>query len=441
MSTTQAGPSEQVTGRVFVGATRFSVYSPKTVADPRRGAGFRNEEEYRDYLFSESRLSQRAHVFLEMSLPQIEIGARGHHVRHVVHYSPELPQKYRDALEAAGERYPFLVLNEVREGNPRIRPAELGARLAQEVGAQDGVFGTYTIDDDNVLATSYFDQVAPYLTREHAGWIVSMAAGVAALYVDGGFYLVRRDRQPKTSIGLLDVCRVDGDRIVVPAPIQGHGRADEANPVILDSRRTAYLHGFGDSQDTWLRASRKAGQSPLDKAREEVMIMPRLEEDEVLADNFPVLEGMLHEKLDPSDEGQTLLTEPVELGDEDTTYPLDDLSGRVTTIVALDGRVSDSRAVTLVYDLVGEDGEALDGKQWGVRLRDAGLLWSPSVGTGFYRLVRSTRGTRDDFFVVGLPDGVRCRAVTVRRTASARHVPLRLVRLAVFPAPASDADR
>ena len=94
---------------LFLGHTRFSIDAYGSAwfnATRRRPSGlelFSSREEYLEWLYDADRLERRARILIDWSLPQLERAAQqaeaaGHRVRHVVSYSPTLPDAPARAL-------------------------------------------------------------------------------------------------------------------------------------------------------------------------------------------------------------------------------------------------------------------------------------------------------------------------------------------------------
>lgn len=234
----------------FIGNTRFSLYEPNssswraTRQNKSRGG---NGESYRASLFDESRLEQRAHIFFDISLPILDSASKDVNLVHVVSYSEELPAKYKRQLERAASEFPWLKLDlRTSQNRKGLSLVKYGA----EVFGDGEVFGVYRLDDDDILAPTFFRQCSQYLKPEFGGMVVTLAKGIQAFYSDGRFYGPRIEYRPKIALGLLKICVTDPKgRVVQPKPV-AHPRTDEKNPVILDAREVSYVHTMHLSQDS-----------------------------------------------------------------------------------------------------------------------------------------------------------------------------------------------
>ena len=196
----------------FLGSTRFSLYEP---ASPSwrlsRYIGKKDSEEYLASLYSPSRMDRRVEIFFDHTLPIINEGSQGHHILHLVSYSEELPAKYSKHLENATKTYPWLRLDRRSAQNRSGMSIDNWAKQAFNAGE---IFAEYRLDDDDLLATSYFDTVAGYLTPENVGKYVSLGLGLQAFYDDGAFREPRVEHRPKIAIGLARICAITEDNKV-----------------------------------------------------------------------------------------------------------------------------------------------------------------------------------------------------------------------------------
>ena len=102
--------------------TRFSVFHSGS-KEWNASQKYKTEAEYLDYLYSDSRLSARIGIFIDVSLPILEAISRKVRFVHVVQYSKELPEKYLKLLEKASARYSFVRLSLVDDESRGSEPA------------------------------------------------------------------------------------------------------------------------------------------------------------------------------------------------------------------------------------------------------------------------------------------------------------------------------
>ncbi|PRZ18891.1 glycosyltransferase [Nesterenkonia sandarakina] len=246
--------------KLFIGHTRFSVHQYKSgsfKATRQGDAGLFTEEEYTAWLYDEARLGPRTEIFIEESLPQLAASADVCDVVHIVHYSSSLPQKYQDILRQAAEKYPFLHLNEApglvapSAPNKKVLNTVLRGRLPE-----DGVFGIYRLDDDDVLPINFFERMNPYLVEEHVGWRISFPESLTAIRTRSEYILPWRRYFPKAAAGLLSIHQKTAEGTFLgmhdSSLSKGHMKLDTAYPTVLDSREPGFFQARHVSQDSTL---------------------------------------------------------------------------------------------------------------------------------------------------------------------------------------------
>lgn len=383
---------------MFVGRTRFSLFTPGSTAWRATAGQFASEEAYRNYLYSDERLSRRADIFLGMAVPQIAAAARGHTVRHIVSFSDTLPAKYREQLASAAERYPILVLDEQGPGVSGLSAVSLAASLQAP-----GPYAEYRLDDDDLLSLDYFDQMAPYVREEFVGMSVTLAKGLTALQSEGCLFSdLRTTYQPMNSMGLLSVCRLESDGTVLRPPGGPHNLLDRTGPVILDARRPSYLQVRHPDQDSTVglavaTAIEAALTKPFDSPLEEGVDPLAL---------FPVLAGRL---LTPA---TVALASAVGSLDTPTSVSLETpLSGRfgLDIVIECDPETIPYNAL-ISLQLTAADGGALpEGVVVG------GTSLSPNPAVGHYRYLETRPGQSMGTYNFTLPPGVLCTGFVLRK--------------------------
>lgn len=388
---------------LFIGQTRFSLFNPKSSSWRATNGRFSTPEEYEAYLYSDERLTVRCRIFLEQSLPQLEAAAKGYDLLHVVSYSGNMPRKFQRLLEEAAARYPFLVLD---CHSDERRPTDLDALAREHVGA-GGVYGTYRLDDDDLLTVDYFDQVAPYLRPENAGMQVSLASGFTALYRDGQYSNFRETYWPMLAIGLLSVCRVEADGSVVKPAHAPHHLSDRTNPVILDSRKPSYLWVRHLDQDT---AMDFGADEALSKVMSSMARYPAAPYDTDIAAVFPSIKDDLRVLV-----RKPILSEETTLSGEmlfEFSEPTRDFALKVDAAFG-DDAVPGNALVSL--DLVTLDGYPLDPRSvLAAATAAAGVAISANPAVGFYRYLDTVPGRQSNSYEFSLPAGIQCRGIKIR---------------------------
>lgn len=234
----------------FLGHTRFSLLEPKSPSwRLSREVGRSDLDTYSKILFSEDRLANRAEIFLDHTLPIIDLASRNHHIVHVVSYPQELPVEYKSQLALAAERFKWLYLDERRAPKNNGRFLD---RLANDLFPTGTVYGEYRLDDDDVLSSCFFQKLSPYISENYVGAMVSLGIGVQCFFDEGRFLKPRLEHRPKIAIGLTRVCKTTGDGVSGP-PRVAHTKSDRVCPVILDSSDLTFLHTLHLTQDSGVR--------------------------------------------------------------------------------------------------------------------------------------------------------------------------------------------
>lgn len=232
----------------FLGTTRFSLFEPDSPSwRLSRKDGRDDAERYRQLLYSPERMKSRVEIFFDQSLPLLDLGSAGHEYVHVVSYSHELPRKYLTHLENAATRYSWLRLD---CRTPEDRRGKSTEKWALEEFAPGDIYAEFRLDDDDLLAPTYFDTVSNYLTGAHVGFYISLGLGIQAFYADEKFLEPRLEHRPKIAIGLARVCRVESPRKTTGPKRVAHTQIDRHAPVIIDGRNVQYLHSIHLSQDS-----------------------------------------------------------------------------------------------------------------------------------------------------------------------------------------------
>lgn len=388
---------------MFIGHTRFSLYQPGSTAW-HASTRFATPVEYRRYLYSAERLDPRMDIFLTMTLPQLDLAARDHELRHVVSYSAFLPLSYQRQLEAAARQYRWLVLDKVALGGPTLDPMSL---------APAGMVGSYRLDDDDILPADYFDRVVPYVTEAHTGMLVSLAAGLTAIYRDGGLYFTRRAYVPMIAIGLLSIHRKHEDGSVDSPPAAAHNYSDRAAPVILDSRKPGYIWVRHLEQDTNVRSQHLSEEQRLKNLVAYMEERPAASDKAEVAEFFPALRDRVHAGIEPGETLQVLIGDPTIVPPDGLPVEVEPVQG----VVELIARVRPDPAAVPRNALLSlelrDKGGAPVGPERADEFREGGLSYSPRAG--YYKYLRTEPGRFDTRVTFTLPDGVFLAGATARR--------------------------
>lgn len=273
----------------FFGVTRFSVFDPAPNAW-KLSRNAPDHDSYRSRLWSAERMRLRCDIFLTRTAPILQQMAEQHDYRHLVRYSPEMPDPWRSELFAAAESHPVLHLLEDREG-------AIGAMggLLRERGLRSRVVVQFRLDDDDLLAADFLDRLAAYATPHDVGRAVSMAAGYSAVFEQGALGPVRAVRRVFGAQGLAYIGRYDsGHQRVVLSGMGAHYLVDRRVPTIVDSREPAYFQMRHTEQDM-LSDQETTGDhaAALQALNAELAKRPRAKDLGAVAKRFPTLRDLL----------------------------------------------------------------------------------------------------------------------------------------------------
>jgi hypothetical protein len=246
--------------------TRFSLVN-KNVS-PRSwqiGRDVAPEDYIRSVVGDERRLRPRTQIFFRHTLPNIDAAFQGNPaIRHVAAASDRLPGWVLDELDAAAARYPWFHVLKVgydddwdwRRG---LQPTLLS--LASGHPSETFVVASCRLDDDDVLAPAFFDDVRQYIKPQFKGFCVSFSRGFCGVWDEGeaayeAFYTWKF---PMNAMGLSYIGEYDAanrqwltPHWSLPGP---HERVDERVPTILDGRRRLFIRSLHGSNDVDLEAA------------------------------------------------------------------------------------------------------------------------------------------------------------------------------------------
>lgn len=234
------------------GVTRYSVFQPDS-ADWQLSQ--QDPDTYRDRLWAPERMAGRERVFLEWAVPIYQGFRDAHGYRHIVQYSPQMPDRWVDALRDAAATYDVLVLVDSADWQERRR-AMLADLRERRVPA--GPMAMLRVDDDDLLASDFLDRLLPLVTEAHGGFAASFGRGLTAEYADARLSHFGLSIQAMAAVGLAFIGHHDGaGRISLPSTTRSHSLLHRFLPTLLDSREVAYLRLLHDQQDRGLAGTTK----------------------------------------------------------------------------------------------------------------------------------------------------------------------------------------
>lgn len=240
---------------MIFGVTRYSVFIPG--AKSWRASGM-SEADYRSHLYDPQRMKIKEKIFEDYSLPLILTNLENNrNYYHFMEYSEELPRQYKDKLFEMCESHDRIVMIKHGEEGGRIdKIKEIVKRHAEKKSLSYCVFGTFKLDDDDLISIDFVSRVNNYLEKRFVGFAISFGKGVIG-HFDPEFndYISFKEvYQPKVNIGLTTIGsaeivdgRLVGFRLTSPG---SHMSVDERLPLILDSREKIFLWTKSGVQDT-----------------------------------------------------------------------------------------------------------------------------------------------------------------------------------------------
>lgn len=262
------------------GVTLFSVLQKASKKYVVHDKGY---EKYVDTLFSESRLELKCDIFINLSIPQMNLMDKsGCDYVHYVIYSSELPEKYKSRLIEAAGKHSFLRPLEVSYYEDFDIKEEIKKEIAP--GIEFALFG---LDDDDLLSVDYLQKISPYIKRDLVGFNVVMSKGYSGFF-DNKLSNCREIRFPFINIGQARICERKTDGTIY-IPVKGsHMKTDETCPTVIDSRTATFFWFRHIAQDTF---------SKMDILKAALKIKSDLDEypypNEDVTVKFPVLARVL----------------------------------------------------------------------------------------------------------------------------------------------------
>ncbi|WP_018296020.1 glycosyltransferase [Corynebacterium lubricantis] len=383
---------------LIIGSTRFSVFMPDSGAyKASNGSRFNSTEEYLEYLYSDERLISRARLFLTISLPQIARAAENSRFVHVVSYSENLPQEYKELLLKAEEVFSFVVLEEVALGDD----VKMAYSIFEDRCKPGEAVGMFRLDDDDILSANYFRMIEKYVHPCFAGMRVSLPSGYVAIWNEEEVSFVRDAYRPLISIGMLSILKKEEDHSITEPPVAPHKTADRFGPVITDATASAFLWLRHSQQDTELNRSVIA--DPIDRLQRELVRIGAAADRAEFLKEFPVLVDSIS-----AQSKIALLNEPTKMGRKLTVGLSEKLQSFDLEFSIRAGSGVDPRnlLLSLVLETSGGRSEVpvIDVEGFNVHK-------DPEIGV--YQIVRLKRGLRNYSVSVNLPNNFYCTAVNL----------------------------
>lgn len=268
----------------FIGQTRFSLYIPNCV--DWNISNF-EEDRYVEHLFSDERMTLRAKIFSEISIPLMNKMKGDFEFYHIISYSSILPKKWKDLLFKLAEKYPFIYLHEIDKNKDIPIPELLKNK-------KEGSVAFFRLDDDDLLSIDYLNNLSKYNSVAFKNMAISFGKGIIGFY-KGKDYIDFRDAiQKYPSMGQAYIGYWKNNILELP-PLYSHHNLDQNIPVIVDSLKIMYLQTYHAIQDTHYRFSDNATGISIEA---ELAKFPKSKSYDDLLYSFPILEKSVSNFID-----------------------------------------------------------------------------------------------------------------------------------------------
>lgn len=233
---------------VYFGWTRYSAHFKDV-----KGLGyqaskrFADERAFLDHLWSPERMTAREHIFLDLAVPVLQQWTQDHDYRHVVTYSPEMPEPWIGRLQRAAQRYPVLSLHPTEDGG--ITDIVRRTLEAERPGSRPVVW--LRVDDDDLLSLDFIEVLDGHVRSHGPGWAVSLSKGLEAIYHEGRITHLRGRHYVLGALGQAVVGQWDekSSKLDLKGP-GNHMTVDTRLPTVLDSRRATFVYLKHTGQDS-----------------------------------------------------------------------------------------------------------------------------------------------------------------------------------------------
>lgn len=271
---------------LYFGWTRYSAH----IRD-RRGLGFRASKQFPDeaaylaHLWSPERMEGRSQAFLRLSVPLLQRMRDRHDYRHVVTYSPEMPDPWLAQLREAASRFDVLMLSPADDGP--VTDVMRTTLREQSHGSRPAVW--FRVDDDDLLSVDFLDRLDRHVRSHPPLWGVSLSWGYEGLWHDGLVSHVRETHRPLGSQGQACLGVWDADRGELDIPEPGNHRTlDRRVPSVLDSTSPTFVRLVHLGQDT-----RTDTEGTVDDLKARLQRnRSRMKDSDLFLQKFPTLRGV-----------------------------------------------------------------------------------------------------------------------------------------------------
>lgn len=245
---------------------RYSIFSS------RGGGGWviqkKNEpDKYKEELFSEKRMSLHEHLFETLTFPSIQKNIdncpKDVDIKFLIITSESLPNINRiflDNICKGVDNIKILPIDEYTHYTSYAK--DFISRELKKGEPKQGLCATVRLDDDDALSDDFITQLNQYLDIRYSNTCISFGKGCYAYHVGettNKITIYSECYYPKSPQGMSYVAFYDFDQNEgidnTVFSIGSHTKIDFMQPLILDSRRYAYIYSIHEESDVALRRS------------------------------------------------------------------------------------------------------------------------------------------------------------------------------------------
>ncbi|MGO2383123.1 MAG: glycosyltransferase [Halomonas sp.] len=217
-------------------------------------------EEYRQTLFSSSRLKLHEELFEKVTFPSLcQMSEASTTV--LVFTSDELPDENRNKLERlVGNKQNVKILTVSRD---EAVIHKMNSELIKVLKGFDGdvCYATVRLDDDDALADTFEDELLRYVAPEFDQHAVSFPVGFNAYYEEGKYVAFKSIKYPMIALGLSYInvfYQLGKEPFKVSAYSLGNHRTiDERFPVIMKSHVPMFVRTIHEESDMYQKEGQK----------------------------------------------------------------------------------------------------------------------------------------------------------------------------------------
>ena len=235
----------------IVVSVRYSVLLSGTAGSQwRLGQGAASDDDYRAKLFDPDRLRLHHRLFSTVTLPSLlsqvpRLEAKSFRLNVII--SDCLPTTHKQALYSTIQGIDWVRVVELPQNASSVPHADLVAQFLEGRRAKGALHAHARLDDDDAVSADFFSNLRRHIRPEHEGWVVSQGFGVTGHHDGAAFTAFETMLYPKIAIGL---AYIGGRAIANVHALNNHIHVDRRVPVILDSRKLAFIRTVHDQSDT-----------------------------------------------------------------------------------------------------------------------------------------------------------------------------------------------